>query len=123
MSHVARGHAKICEYQSPDTFEGYSDADLGRDLKNRRSLSSTLHCYHGTMVPWGAMKQAKVAPSTDNVDIETLFKLTWKTIVMKRFLEWTGNSRYLGGPTSIHEDNTVALSQIRKDRLIPQINI
>ena len=29
MSHVARGHAKICEYQSPDTFEGYSDADLG----------------------------------------------------------------------------------------------
>lgn len=40
---------------------------------------------------------------------------------MRRFLESTGNTRYFNGPTPTHKDSTTVVTQIRKDRLTPQI--
>ena len=86
-----------------------------------RSASSTLHYNNGTVIPWGAVKQAKVTSCINNAIVESLFKLTRKTTVMRRFFQLTENTRYLNGPTSTLEDNTTAITQIRKYHLTSQI--
>ena len=54
--HQAYGQAEIYETSSPYLQEEYTNANLGRDLMNRRSVSSTLHCFNGTVVTWSAFK-------------------------------------------------------------------
>ena len=114
-----KGHAEIL---NPDKYQGlmtYTDADLARDLRCRRSVSSDIVEYNGTAVAWGSHKQTVPGTCTNITETTSIYKGVKRTLEIRRFLESMNDG--VSGPTPIFEDNQATIVQIKKDRLAPHI--
>ena len=119
QSYTVKGHAEILD---PDKYQGlmtYTDADLARDLRCRRSVSSNIVEYNGTAVAWGSHKQTVPGTCTNITETTSIYKGVKRTLEIRRFLESMNDS--VSGPTPVFEDNQATIVQIKKDRLTPRI--
>ena len=103
------------EYKGTDsTLIGYSDADWGGNLDDRRSTTGYVFSIAGGAVSWSSKKQPTVALSTTEAEYMALTQATKEGIWIRRLLEEIGiGSDLLSGPTIIRTDNqgSIALAK------------
>ena len=97
----------------------YADGDFGRDLLDRRSVTSTVHMYNGTVHDWYCGKQSITADCTNGSEARALHTCIRKVVVHRRFMTSAGVP--IGPPTRAYEDNSATISQVLKDRLTPNV--
>ena len=85
----------------------------------RRSTTSTIHTYNGTIFDWICSKQNMTADCTNGSKIRALHLCVRRIIVHRRFLMSAGHP--IQGPTIAYEDNSATITQVLKDRLTPQV--
>ena len=102
----------------PDNV-AYADGDLGRDLVDRRSVTSTVHLYNGVAHDWYCGKQPVTADCTNGSEVRALHTCIRRVIIHRRFL--TSGGFPVGPPTRAFEDNSATISQVIKDRLTPHV--
>lgn len=102
-----------------ETDDSYQDGDLGRDLIDCRSVSSTVLLKNGTAHNWSCHKQTMTADCTNGSELRALHSGVRQIIVSCRFLASGGFP--VGPPTRAFEDNSATISQILKDCLTPQV--
>ncbi|KAF8689774.1 Reverse transcriptase (RNA-dependent DNA polymerase), partial [Rhizoctonia solani] len=95
---LAKGFGKI----------GYSDADWGSNLIDRKSISGHVFMLGGTAVSWSAKKQATVALSTMEAKYMALLHACTQALWMQQFFEEL--YLYADAPTLILSDNLAALT-------------
>jgi hypothetical protein len=99
-------------YQA-DTFEvvGYSDADFGGDIDDRKSTSGHLFLLGVAAVSWGSKKQGSVARHTQEAEYIACSMATTHAVWIKRFLGELGLN-LVSGPLQMYCDNQAAISLI-----------
>ena len=110
------GHA---EYLSdPSTrlvLQGFADADQGRDISDRRSISSALWMINNVLIHWICKKQAMIGLSSNHTEMITLLQCVKTTAVLRRSLFQLGFPQI--GPTTIHEDNQPLIDEIHNNKI------
>ena len=96
----------------------YNDGDFGRDLKDRRSISSNIHTLNGVAIDWKAKKQQRVAEHTNGSEVRALFQGVKQTYCLRNFMLSIGFP--ICQPTPTYEDNQATIKQVLKDRITPQ---
>ena len=107
-THIKSGRAEL---RDPDNFKGLiqsSDADLARDLVDRRSTSCVILEYNGVIFYWGCNKQPNVAPSTNASEIRAMFHGSKLTIQYRRFFQSLGSP--IPHPTPVLTDSETTLT-------------
>ena len=94
------------------------DSDLARDLRDRRSVSSSVHEINGVAINWDCKKQRNVAEHSNGSEIRALYHGVRKTYCIRNFLMSIGYG--LRHPTPTYEDNLATISQVLRDRIAPQ---
>ena len=118
-SYTVKGHAELLD---ADTFQGlkvYTNVNLDRYLRSRRSISSVIIEINRTAVSWGLHKQAVTGTYTNITEITVIFKGVKRTLEARHFLESMKEGNFY--PTPIIEDNQATITQIKKDILIPRV--
>ncbi|QRW23943.1 Retrotransposable element Tf2 protein [Rhizoctonia solani] len=87
---------------------GYSDADWGSNLIDRKSISGHVFMLGGAAVSWSAKKQATVALSTMEAKYMALSHACTQALWMRQFFEEL--YLYADAPTLILSDNLAALT-------------
>ncbi|KAF8675606.1 GAG-pre-integrase domain [Rhizoctonia solani] len=87
---------------------GYSDADWGSNLIDRKSISGHVFMLGGAAVSWSAKKQATVALSTMEAKYMALLHACTQALWMQQFFEEL--YLYADAPTLILSDNLAALT-------------
>ena len=91
---------------------GYSDADWGGDLDDRKSTSGYVFQISGGAVSWSSKKQTCVALSTAEAEYVALASATQEAMWMRRLsAELSGKPPV--GATMIFEDNQYAISMTK----------
>ncbi|QRW11755.1 Retrovirus-related Pol polyprotein from transposon TNT 1-94 [Ceratobasidium sp. AG-Ba] len=87
---------------------GYSDADWGSNLLDRKSISGHVYMLGGAAVSWSAKKQATVALSTMEAEYIALSHACTQALWIRQFFDELG---YIAdAPTLILSDNLAALT-------------
>ncbi|QRW23987.1 Retrovirus-related Pol polyprotein from transposon TNT 1-94 [Rhizoctonia solani] len=97
-TYIAKGFGKI----------GYSDANWGSNLIDRKSISGHVFMLGGAAVSWSAKKQATVALSTMEAEYMALSHACTQALWMRQFFEEL--YLYADAPTLILSDNLAALT-------------
>ena len=94
---------------------GYSDADWGGDLAERKSTSGYVFLLAGGAISWSSKKQSTVALSTTEAEYIAMCHASKEAIWLRQLLADI-NYKILG-PTSIYGDNQgcIALSKNPSD--------
>lgn len=116
--YFAKGDAEFIDHKT-HLLVNYNDADLARDLQDRRSVTSTLHTLHGVAVSWTCKKQTEMALHSNGAEIRALSTGFKKTIGIRQFV--TNLGMPISNPTPTHEDNMATIQQVVKDRLTPHV--
>jgi hypothetical protein len=87
---------------------GYSDADWGSNLLDRKSISGHVFLLGGAAIAWSAKKQATVALSTMEAEYMLLSHACTQAIWMRQLFEELSFST--DDPTLILSDNLAALA-------------
>ncbi|KAL7284387.1 hypothetical protein ACG7TL_001677 [Trametes sanguinea] len=93
--------------QTPEPI-GYSDADWGNDLDDRRSISGQVFLLAGGPVTWACRKQRTVAKSSIEAEYMAASTATSEIAWLRTFLRELGFP--LSGPTPLYVDNQSAIA-------------
>ena len=86
-----------------DTCVGFSDADWGGDVNDRKSTSGYLFQIKGTVVSWMSKKQSCVALSTAEAEYIALASAAQKSLWLQQLL--VDLKKEPGKPMIVFEDN------------------
>ncbi|TPX52374.1 hypothetical protein PhCBS80983_g06488 [Powellomyces hirtus] len=96
------------------TLHGYSDADWGNNIIDRRSITGYLFCIgNAGPVTWASKRQPTVALSSTEAEYMALSFATQETIWLRSLLRKLQIPEYLNEsarPTTIYEDNQSCIS-------------
>ena len=97
--------------EGPSGFIGYSDADWGGDIDNRRSTSGYSFHLSGGVVSYSSRKQSCVALSTAEAEYMALASATQEAVWLRKLA--TDLHLDTKGPMLIYEDNqaTIVMSK------------
>jgi len=113
-------HLKAPESISiPNTLSQLCDANYGTDLTDRKSISSCITLYNGSIVSWKATKQLAIATSTTDAETRSLFTGLKKVLTFRNFLTHLGFPEQ--EPTTIFEDNQGTSDIVHAGRLTPRV--
>ncbi|QRV95406.1 integrase core domain protein [Ceratobasidium sp. AG-Ba] len=87
---------------------GYSDADWGSNLLDRKSISGNVFLLGGAAISWSAKKQATVALSTMEAEYMALSHACTQALWFRQFFDEIGHKA--DAPTLILSDNLAALT-------------
>lgn len=87
-------------------LQGYTDADWGSGLDDRRSYTGYVFTLAGAAISWKAKKQRTVALSSTEAEYMSLTEAAKESIYLRRFMNEIGFQSK--GPTVIHNDNQAA---------------
>ena len=93
------------------TLIGYSDADWGGNVNDRKSTSSYLFMMSGAAVSWKSQKQTCVALSTAEADYITLAAAAQEATWIRKLMKGLRDSQ--AEPVTIYEDNQFAICNTR----------
>eukprot|EP00957_Ditylum_brightwellii_P008778 665546-Ditylum_brightwellii.AAC.1 len=82
----------------------YSDADLARELRERRSTTCITLLTNGVAIHWDIFKQGKPTGDTTSAELFALHKGILKVSNICNFSSSIGYS--IGNPSTVYEDNT-----------------
>lgn len=117
--HFLKGYAEYTNTLLDNVdLAAYHDGDLARDLRDRRSVNSSIHEMDGVEIDWMCKKQNTVAEHSNGSEIRALFSGVCKTFCIRNFMTSIGYPICL--PTPTYEDNQAMIKQVEKDRLTPQ---
>jgi len=103
----------------PHTLSQLCDANYGTDLTDRKSISSCITLYNGSIISWKATKQLAIATSTTDSETRSLFTGLRKVLTFRNFLQHLGFPEK--GPTTIFEDNQGTSDIVNAGRLTPRV--
>ena len=103
----------------PNTLSQLCDANYGTDLTDRKSISSCITLYNGSIVSWKATKQLAIATSTTDSETRSLFTGLRKVLTFRNFLRHLGFPEQ--SPTTIFEDNQGTSDIVNAGRLTPRV--
>ena len=107
------------QIQLPNTLSQLCDANYGTDLTDRKSISSCITMYNGSIVSWKATKQMAIATSTTDSETRSLFTGLRKVLTFRNFLRHLGFPEQT--PTTIFEDNQGTSDIVNAGRLTPRV--
>lgn len=91
-----------------DLLIGYSDADFGSDLEDRKSTSGYLFQIYGSTVSWTSRKQSIVTLSSTEAEFTSMTLAVCECIWLRGLLLEMGCK--IIGPTVLFEDNQACIS-------------
>jgi hypothetical protein len=103
LSHWARGSAEYLGPEFGTCFVNTSDADHARDIRDRRSTTSTIHLLNGVAVSWLCNKQSFSTLHSTGSEIITLATGAKGTINGSAFFSVLGY--HIACATDTMEDN------------------
>ena len=101
----------VFTHNAPGECVGYSDADWGGDLNDRKSTSGYLFKISGGTVSWRSKKQSCVALSTAEAEYVALASATQEATWMSRLT--AGLENRSEEPIVLFEDNQSAISMTK----------
>eukprot|EP00957_Ditylum_brightwellii_P138316 10541949-Ditylum_brightwellii.AAC.1 len=81
----------------------YSDADLARELRKRRSTTSIALLTNGIAIHWDISKQGEPTGATSSAELFALHKGILKVSDIRNFSSTIGYS--IVEPSTVYEDN------------------
>lgn len=94
-------------------LEGYSDADYGGDLDERKSTSGYAFLMCNGAISWSSKKQSCVSLSTMEAEYVALATATQEAVWLKRFLEHLIDIGEKSEPILIHCDSQAEISSTK----------
>ena len=88
-AHHAKGDAEITSIKNIREHTGlkvYTDADLGKDMATRRSVTSVVHEHNEVVFAWKNVKQSSTALHTNGAEIRAFFTGVKRTIAFRKKL-------------------------------------
>eukprot|EP00957_Ditylum_brightwellii_P001678 130068-Ditylum_brightwellii.AAC.1 len=114
--HDRNGRAE-CLKQHKSFITMYSDADLTRELRERRSTASIALLTNGFATHWDISKQGEPTGATTSAELFAIHKGILKVSDIHNFSSSIGYS--IGNPTTVYEDNAGSIKAITSDYTIP----
>ncbi|KAG0504817.1 hypothetical protein M758_N016700 [Ceratodon purpureus] len=93
---------------SPPRLIGYTDADYGGDLDDRKSRTGFVYILGSTAIAWGSHKQGCFADSTTIAELVAMAESTKETVWLCRTLDCTQEL-----PLTIYCDNQAAIALVK----------
>jgi len=116
--HFSKGIAEVVQ-QTNTTLTNHNDADLARDIQDRRSVTCTIHTINTVAVSWKCKKQTQTALHSNGAEIRALQSGVKTTLHIRQFMATIGHP--ITHPTPTYEDNQATIHQVLQDRLTPQV--
>ena len=114
------GHAEyITSPNKQMTLKAFADADQGRDVSDRRAISSAIWTINQVLVHWLCKKQAMVGLSSNHTEMITLLQCVKTTTIVRRKLYQLGYPQI--GPTTIHEDNQPLIDEVLNHKITSNV--
>ena len=96
---------------TPPRLLGYTDADYGGDLDDRKSRTSFVYTLGSTAITWGSHKQGCFSDSTTIAELVAMAESTKETIWLCRLLRTLDCAQEL--PITIYCDNQATLALVK----------
>ena len=109
-------------YSNKSNFDlvGYADSEYLSDPHKARSQTGYLFTCGGTAISWRSVKQTITATSSNHAEIlaihEASRECVWLRSMTQHIRETCGLSSSKNPPTTLYEDNTACIAQIKGDR-------
>eukprot|EP00957_Ditylum_brightwellii_P081864 6227167-Ditylum_brightwellii.AAC.1 len=95
----------------------YSDADLARELRERRPTTSIALLTDGVATHWDISKQGEPTGATNSAEFFALHKGIIKVSNIRNFSSSIGYS--IGDPSAVYEDSASTIKAITSDCTTP----
>ena len=92
---------------------GYSDADWGGDLDERKSTSGYAFLLNNGAISWSSKKQSCIALSTMDAEYIACSAAVQEAVWLRQFLEHLKVIVGASNPVTIYCDSTAALSYVK----------
>ena len=93
----------MLSFEGDNLFHSYADADWGRDLDSRRSVSGTLHRIGNSSIAWSSKLQPTVSLSSTKAEYRVLTDAAKDIIHFRRLFNELGLD--INRPTTLYSDN------------------
>jgi hypothetical protein len=113
--HWEKGTAQYLAPEFGNVLFNSADDDHARDIRDRRSVSSSPHLLNGVVVAWSCKKQALSTLHSTGSEIISLTTGVKKTIHIRDFTYSVGYP--MGDPTATMEDNQKTIKCVCASRL------
>lgn len=100
----------LCYKGSDLRLVGYSDADWGSDLDERKSTSGYTFLLNNGAITWSSKKQSCIALSTMEAEYVACSAAVQEAVWLRRFLQHLEIVTDASDPVTIHCDSTAALA-------------
>ena len=98
-------------YQGTDLhLKGYTDADWGGDLDERKSTSGFVFLLNNGAISWSSKKQSCIALSTMEAEFVASASAVQEAIWLKRFMDHLGVNDNAKGPIIVNCDSQAAIA-------------
>ena len=102
---------RLC-YQDQDLqLKGYTDADWGGDLNERKSTSSYVFLLGNGAITWCSKKQTCIAVSTMEAEFVAFSAAAQEAIWLKRFFCHLGVVEPINQPMVVYSDSKAAMGR------------
>ena len=113
------GGAEINKNKECSNFlHTYCDAYNGRDLSDRRSVTSTAHLFNSTIIDWCARKKSDTYRSNSITETGAMYTGVLDKNWIRNFYKSIGYP--IGPPSKIYEDNQAIIKRVLAERITPQ---
>ena len=102
-----KGVAELSSSYNKLEYDAYHDADIARDLCDRRSVDFNMHMMNGVAIDWKFHKQPTVATHSNDAEIRYLYSVVKDTFCIRNFLTSIGYP--IVDPAPTFEDNQLQL--------------
>ena len=104
-------------YQGGDLrLIGYTDADWGGDLDERKSTSGYAFLLSKGAISWSSKKQTCIALSTMEAEFVACSAAVQEAVWLKRFLEDLDVSKGMGKPVTVYCDSQAAIAYTKDSK-------
>ena len=98
-------------YQGNDLqLRGYTDADWGGDLDERKSTSGFVFLLNNGAISWSSKKQSCIALSTMEAEFVAFSSAVQEAVWLKRFLDHLGITNSASSPVLVNCDSEAAIA-------------
>ena len=91
-------------------MRGYTDANRGRDLDERESISEFVFLLNDDPISWSSKKQSCIALSTMEAELVAFSSVVQEAVWLKRFLDYLGVTNDASNPVLVYCDSEAVIA-------------
>ena len=103
-------HYSLCYEGNDLQLKGYTDADWGGDLDERKSTSGYIFLLNNGAISWSSKKQSCIALSTMEAEFVAFSAAVQEALWLKRFLDHLGVIANVADPVLVNCDSQAAIA-------------